>query len=143
MKEEKSKKYEFIKNGIDNYTLKYKDKEINFCSRVEFIKELQEVQKNARLQMINDLSKQGMTVQDLIIKKVDGAKTIEDHSNKDFIEQGYIQQEQVKVIDNICKKMFNMDTSTLIIELGFTDNEEIEEFYKEFGDILAGSLPRG
>ena len=93
--------------------------------------------------MINDLSKQGMTVQDLIIKKVDGAKTIEDHSNKDFIEQGYIQQEQVKVIDNICKKMFNMDTSTLIIELGFTDNEEIEGFYKEFGDILAGSLPRG
>ena len=138
-----AKKYEFIKNGIDDYTLKYKDKEIQFCSKVEFIKELQEVQKNARLKMISDLAKEGMSVQDLIIKKTEGAKTIEDHSNKDYVEQGYIQQEQVKVIDNICKKMFNMDASTLILELGFTDEKEVEEFYKEFGDILAGSLPRG
>lgn len=137
------KKYEFIKNGLDDYTLKYKDKEINFCSKVEFIKDLQEVQKNARLKMISDLAKQGMSVQDLIIKKTEGAKTIEDHSNKDYVEQGYIQQEQVKVIDNICKKMFNMDASTLILELGFTDEKEVEDFYTEFGDILAGSLPRG
>lgn len=138
-----AKKYEFIKNGMDDYTLKYKDKEIQFCSKVEFIKELQEVQKNARLKMISDLAKEGMSVQDLIIKKTEGAKTIEDHSNKDYVEQGYIQQEQVKVIDNICKKMFNMDASTLILELGFTDEKEVEEFYTEFGDILAGSLPRG
>ena len=138
-----AKKYEFIKNGLDDYTLKYKDKEIQFCSKVEFIKDLQEVQKNARLKMISDLAKQGMSVQDLIIKKTEGAKTIEDHSNKDYVEQGYIQQEQVKVIDNICKKMFNMDASTLILELGFTEEKEVEDFYTEFGDILAGSLPRG
>ena len=138
-----AKKYEFIKNGLDDYTLKYKDKEIQFCSKVEFIKELQEVQKNARLKMISDLAKEGMSIQDLIIKKTEGAKTIEDHSNKDYVEQGYIQQEQVRVIDNICKKMFNMDASTLILELGFTDEKEVEDFYKEFGDILAGSLPRG
>ena len=138
-----AKKYEFIKNGIDDYSLKYKDKEIQFCSKVEFIKDLQEVQKNARLKMISDLAKEGMSVQDLIIKKTEGSKTIEDHSNKDYIEQGYIQQEQVRVIDNICKKMFNMDASTLILELGFTEEKEVEEFYKEFGDILAGSLPRG
>lgn len=137
------KKYEFIKNGLDDYTLKYKDKEIQFCSKVEFIKELQEVQKNARLKMISDLAKEGMSIQDLIIKKTEGAKTIEDHSNKDYVEQGYIQQEQVKVIDNICKKLFNMDASTLILDLGFTDEKEVEDFYKEFGDILAGSLPRG
>lgn len=138
-----AKKYEFIKNGMDDYTLKYKDKEIQFCSKVEFIKELQEVQKNARLKMISDLAKEGMSIQDLIIKKTEGAKTIEDHSNKDYVEQGYIQQEQVKVIDNICKKLFNMDASTLILDLGFTDEKEVEDFYKEFGDILAGSLPRG
>ena len=138
-----AKKYEFIKNGIDDYTLKYKDKEIQFCSKVEFIKDLQEVQKNARLKMISDLAKEGMSVQDLIIKKTEGAKTIEDHSNKDYVEQGYIQQEQVRVIDNICKKLFNMDASTLILDLGFTEEKEVENFYKEFGGILAGSLPRG
>lgn len=138
-----AKKYEFIKNGLDDYTLKYKDKEIQFCSKVEFIKELQEVQKNARLKMISDLAKEGMSIQDLIIKKTEGAKTIEDHSNKDYVEQGYIQQEQVRVIDNICKKLFNMDASTLILDLGFTEEKEVEDFYKEFGDILTGSLPRG
>lgn len=138
-----AKKYEFIKNGLDDYTLKYKDKEIQFCSKVEFIKDLQEVQKNARLKMISDLAKEGMSIQDLIIKKTEGAKTIEDHSNKDYVEQGYIQQEQVRVIDNICKKLFNMDASTLILDLGFTEEKEVENFYKEFGDILAGSLPRG
>lgn len=138
-----AKKYEFIKNGLDDYTLKYKDKEIQFCSKVEFIKDLQEVQKNARLKMISDLAKEGMSIQDLIIKKTEGAKTIEDHSNKDYVEQSYIQQEQVRVIDNICKKLFNMDASTLILDLGFTEEKEVEDFYKEFGDILAGSLPRG
>lgn len=138
-----TKKFEFIRNGIDDYTLKYKDKEIRFNSKVEFIKELQEVQKNARNRMVADLIKQGMSVQDLIIKKVEGAKTIEDHSNKDYIEQGYIQEEQAKVLDNICKKLFNMDVSTLILDIGFSDEKDIEVFYKEFGDILAGSVPRG
>lgn len=138
-----TKKYEFIKNGLDDYTLKYKDKEIRFNSKVEFIKDLQEVQKNARNKMVADLIKQGMSVQDLIIKRVEGAKTIEDHSNKDYIEQGYIQEEQSKVLDNICKKLFNMDVSTLILDIGFTDEKDIESFYKEFGDILAGSVPRG
>lgn len=137
------KKYEFIKNGIDDYTLKYKDKEIRFNSKVEFIKDLQEVQKNARNKMVADLIKQGMSVQDLIIKRVEGAKTIEDHSNKDYIEQGYIQEEQARVLDNICKKLFNMDVSALILDIGFTDEKDIEGFYKEFGDILAGSVPRG
>lgn len=138
-----TKKFEFIRNGIDDYTLKYKDKEIRFNSKVEFIKDLQEVQKNARNKMVADLIKQGMSVQDLIIKKVDGAKTIEDHSNKDYIEQGYIQEEQAKVLDNICKKLFNMDVSTLILDIGFSDEKDVERFYKEFGDILAGSVPRG
>lgn len=138
-----TKKFEFIKNGIDDYTLKYKNKEIRFNSKVEFIKDLQEVQKNARNRMVADLIKQGMSVQDLIIKRVEGAKTIEDHSNKDYIEQGYIQEEQSKVLDNICKKLFNMDVSTLILDIGFSDEKDIEMFYKEFGDILAGSVPRG
>ena len=138
-----TKKFEFIKNGIDDYTLKYKNKEIRFNSKVEFIKDLQEVQKNARNRMVADLIKQGMSVQDLIIKKVEGAKTIEDHSNKDYIEQGYIQEEQSKVLDNICKKLFNMDVSTLILDIGFNDEKDIEVFYQEFGDILAGSVPRG
>lgn len=139
-----AKKYEFIKNGIDDYTLKYKDKEIQFCSKVEFINDLQDCPRKARNRMVMDLAKQGMSVQDLIIKKTEGAKTIEDHSNKDYIEQGYIQQEQEKVLDDVCKKMFNMNATTLMLEIGITEpGKELEEFYTELGNILSGSLPRG
>lgn len=138
-----TKKYKFIKNGIDDYTLKYKDKEINFCSKVEMVKDLQEVTKNARLAMVMDLSNKGMSIQDLIKEHKEGSKIIYDHSNKDFVEQGYIQQEQAKVVDRICKQVFNMDSSAIILEIGFTDEKEVEEFYKEFGDILANSTPRG
>lgn len=140
---ESSKKYEFIKNGMDDYTLKYKDKEINFCSKVEMVKDLQEVTKNARLEMVTDLAKKGMTIQDLVKEQKEGSKIIYDHSNKDFIEQGYIQQEQAKVVDKICKQVFGMDSSAIILDIGFTDEKEVEQFYKEFGDILANSTPRG
>ena len=93
--------------------------------------------------MIKIFTEEKIIAKDLIIKKTEGAKTIEDHSNKDYIEQGYIQEEQAKVLDNICKKLFNMDVSTLILDIGFNDEKDIEVFYKEFGDILAGSVPRG
>lgn len=137
------KKYEFIKNGTDDYTLKYKDKEIKFCSKVEMVKDLQEVTKNARLAMVMDLSSKGMSIQDLIKETKEGSKITYDHSNKDFIEQGYVQQEQAKVVDKICKQVFNMDSSAIILDIGFTEEAEVEEFYKEFGDILANSAPRG
>lgn len=140
---ESSKKYEFIKNGMDDYTLKYKDKEIHFCSKVEMVKDLQEVTKNARLEMVTDLAKKGMTIQDLVKEQKEGSKIIYDHSNKDFIEQGYIQQEQAKVVDKICKQVFGMDSSAIILDIGFSDEKEVEQFYKEFGDILANSAPRG
>lgn len=138
-----TKKYKFIKNGIDDYTLKYKDKEKNFCSKVEMVKDLQEVTKNARLEMVTDLAKKGMSVQDLIKEHKEGSKIIYDHSNKDFVEQGYIQQEQAKVVDKICKQVFGMDSSAIILDIGFSDEKEVEQFYKEFGDILANSAPRG
>lgn len=140
---ESSKKYVFIKNGMDDYTLKYKDKGIHFCSKVEMVKDLQEVTKNARLEMVTDLAKKGMTIQDLVKEHKEGSKIIYDHSNKDFIEQGYIQQEQAKVVDKICKQVFGMDSSAIILDIGFTEEKEVEEFYKEFGDILANSAPRG
>ena len=138
-----TKKYKFIKNGIDDYTLKYKDKEINFCSKVEMVKDLQEVTKNARLEMVTDLAKKGMSVQDLIKEQKEGSKIIYDHSNKDFVEQGYIEQEQAKVVDRICKQVFGMDSSAIILDIGFTDEKETAELYKECGDILANSTPRG
>ncbi len=135
------KKYEIIKNGLDDYTLKYKDKEINFKSTVELVNKLQDITKKARMQMVMDLSKEGKTIKDLVVEtKVDG-KIILDHSNKDFIEEGYIQQAQEQIFNEVIEKMLGVSLEKLIIDMELNENE-VEEFGKELGECLVGT-PRG
>ena len=137
------KKYEFIKNGMDDYTLKYKDKTINFNSKVEYMKDLQECTKNARLKMVMELAKNNMTVKDLVKEeKVDG-KTLIDNSSKEFMEQTFIENEQQEVFDNISKKMVGMTLSELLVDIGITEESEANKFFEEFGNILAGNFPSG
>lgn len=136
-------KYEFIRNGTDDWSLRYKDKEIKFNSKVEFIKDLQDVPRRARVKMVKDLAKDGMTVQSLIVEHTEGSKTIQDHSNKDFIEKGYIQEAQVEVMNEIIKKMFGMDYMSLLIDIGIETEEEGTKFGEDIGAILRGQVPRG
>lgn len=140
MNEKKSKKYEIIKNGTDDYTLKYKDKELNFNSKVEFVYDLQEIIKNGRLNMVSDLAKKGMTVDNLIIKKEVNGVITEDHSTKDYIENAYIQDEQISVFDNVLKKMFGKGYLELASELELNE-EESKQFGKDIGVILRGETP--
>lgn len=136
-------KYKIIKNGVDDYTLKYKDKEIKFKSKVGLVSELQEVNKKARLQMIKELAEQGMTVKDLIIEtKVDG-KTIMDHSNKDFLEEGYIQTMQGEIFLKVIEDALGVDYNQLIQEIGLTTEDEITKFSEEIGSAITGGTPRG
>ena len=139
----KVKKYKFVRKGVDNWVLQYKDKEIECNSKVNFIKELQDVPRKARVNMVMDLAKKGMTVKDLIVEHTEGSKTIQDHSNKDFIEKGYVEQAQAEVFDNIVKEMFGMDYTTLVLDIGLETEEETIEFGKELGDVLKGTIPRG
>ena len=142
MNEKKSKKYEFIKNGMDDWTLKYKDKEINFNSKVEYIYDLQEIIKNARVNLVMDLAKQGKTIDDLIVKRVEGGITTEDHSSKDYLEQQYIQDEQEKVFNDVLKKMLGMGFYELLGELELTTSEESKELGKRIGEIIRNETPR-
>lgn len=135
------KKYEFIKNGMDDYTLKYKDKAINFNSKVEYMHDLQDCTKNARLKMVMELAKSGLTVKDLVKeKKVDG-KTLIDNSNKEFMEQTFIENEQQIVFDKVSKKLFGLTLSELLVDIGMTEESEANEFFEEFGGILSGNFP--
>lgn len=134
-------KYEIIKNGLDDYTLKYKDKEINFKSSVELVNKLQDITKRARMQMVMDLAKEGKTIKDLVVEtKVDG-KIISDHSNKDFIEEGYIQQVQEQIYNEVIEKMLGISLESLIVDMELNETE-VEEFGKELGECLVGT-PRG
>lgn len=131
------KKYEFIKNGIDDYTLKYKDKEINFKSNVDVVNRLQDTVATGRMKMIKDLAKEGLSLKDLTIETKKDGKTYYDNTNKVELENTYIQQEQGRVFMEIIKEVFGKEITELFLDIEL-DESETEEFAKEFGEILTG-----
>lgn len=132
-------KYEFVKNGVDDYFLKYKDKEIKFKSDVSIITRIQETIATGKLKMVADLTKKGMTVKDLVIvKKVDG-KTYYDNTNKIEVENSYIQTEQGLVFNEILKEKLGMDIQKLQIELELTE-DELGKFGEDFAKVITGQL---
>lgn len=135
------KKYEIIKNGLDDYTLKYKDQEIHFRSNVSIVSELQDVTRRARMKMVQDLAKDGMTIKDLVVETEKDGKTILDHSNKDFIEESYVKQEQASVFQNVIEKMLGCPLENLVLDMGLNE-KEVEEFGAELGKCIVGT-PRG
>lgn len=132
-------KYEFVKNGVDDYSLKYKDKEIKFKSDVSIITRIQETIATGKLKMVADLTKKGMTVKDLVIvKKVDG-KTYYDNTNKIEVEKSYIQTEQGLVFNEILKEKLGMDIQKLQVELELTE-DELGKFGEDFAKVITGQL---
>lgn len=131
-------KYKIIKDGLDNYVLKYKDKEINFKSSVDIVSKLQETTKRARMRMVMDLAKEGKTIKDLIIETEKDGKIIQDHSNKDFIEEGYLQQEQAEVFNEVVKDMLGVSLEELVIDMGLNE-KEVEDFGVELGKCIVGT----
>ena len=135
------KKFEFIKNGVDDYTLKYKNKEINFNSKVDLVNRLQDTMAKARMKMIKDLSKQGMSIKDLTVETKKDGKTYYDNTNKIELENIYIQQEQTQIFMEIMEELFGMNITELFADIGLTDEKDGEEFSKQFGEILVGQFP--
>ena len=135
-------KYEIIKNGTDDYTLKYKDKEINFNTNVGIVKKIQEVQKNARVKLIMNLTKEGISIKDLVKEEKKDGKTYYDNSNKEELEKIYIEQEMGEVFQNEIEKMMGMPLTTLLEEIGLTEEKEIEDFSSELGKVMVGQTPR-
>lgn len=134
------KKYEFIKNGVDDYTLKYKDKEINFKSNVNIVNNLQDSISKARMNMIKDLAKEGMTIKDLVIERKENGKTYYDNTNKEELEKAYLEKEQSKVFIEIIEKLFGMSVEDLFIDMELTSVEESTQFSEELGKILVGNF---
>ena len=131
-------KYEFIKNGVDDYTLKYKDKEINFKSNVNIVNRLQDSIATARMKMIKDLAKEGISIKDLVIEKKENGKTYYDNTNKEELEKAYTEKEQSIVFMNIIKELFGMEMQDLFNEIGILEEKEATEFSEQLGKILVG-----
>lgn len=134
-------KYEFIKNGTDDYSLKYKDKEIKFNSNVNIVKKMQEVNRLARLKMVKDLAKENMTIKDLTKEIKQDGKTYYDNSSKEELEKAYIDELSSEVFLEIVEEMLGMELTTLLTEIGLTDEKEISDFSTQLGSIIVGQFP--
>ena len=131
-------KYQIIKNGQDDYTLKYKDKVINFHNDVEIVSELQNVNMLAKKRMIKELIKEGITLNELTKEIKKDGKTYYDNSNKDELIKAYTEEETLNLFKKGIQKMLGMDLLELMNDIGIETQEESEELSKKLGEILAG-----
>lgn len=132
-------KYEIIKNGMDDYTLKYKDKTINFNGKVDYAIESQNIVKTARMRMITDLAKEGKSIKSLVIEEKKDGKTLYDNSNKEYIEETYINEVQEEIFNDILKKMLGYTFEQLVLEIGLEDTSDIIKLGEDLGKVIAGN----
>lgn len=138
------KKYELIKNSKDNYTLKYKDRSIDFKTDIALISEMQGINKKARINMIKDLSKEGISIKSLSVEEKKDGKTYIDNTNKEELENAYLEEAMEEFFDDICKRYFNMGLAELLVDMDLTeDTKQVEQFTTEFVSALTGQTPSG
>ena len=132
-------KYEFKKIDNDTTELKYKDKTFTIKKDVALIKELQSINSRARTKMLVELSKQGITTKDLTIERKENGKTYFDNSNLEGIEEQYIQEESINMLDSLCMRFFNMGLTELLMDVDITDSEkEGEDFTSKLIEAMVG-----
>lgn len=135
-------KYKITKNGVDDYTLEYKDKKIDFKTEVGIMAKMQGATKIARKKMINEATKEGISLKEYTKEIKKDGKTYYDNTNKTELENLYINDEVSKVFDEICQKKFNLGLLDLIQDIDLSD-DEIEKFSQELTEALMGKTPRG
>ena len=137
-----NKKYEIVKNGIDDYSLKYKDKELKLHSSVGITTEMQKANKNARVKLIMDLKSKGMSVKELTKEIKKDGKTYSDNSNKAELEKVYLEEEYSLVFDKVLKEIIGMTFEELVSDIGIETQEEAETLSTDIGYVLTGKTPR-
>lgn len=122
-------KYEFIKVDDDNITLKYKDKEFNIKKDIDLLKKLGSIQQKAKIKMMADLKKDGLTVSDLEVERHEGNKTIIDKSNLTNLEKDYLDIVASEMLNEITLKYTNMGLAEIFNDIGLNDDESVKFAY--------------
>ena len=134
-------KYEFVKIDNDSTELRYKDKIFVFKKDIDLEKRIQEAIPRARVKMNIELSKMGITKQDLVIVKKEGNKTYYDNSNIVEIEEQYQSIETMAVYDEIIAKYCGMTLAELMQDIGLdveNANKENEQFGLDLTTAITG-----
>ncbi len=134
-------KYQFIKVDEDTTKLKYKDKEFEIKRNVKLVSEIQSLVMKARVKMIQDFAKQGISVKDLTIETKKDGKTYYDNSNKAELEKIYQEQVTLEYFNNKYQELFGMDMAGLIQDIGLEKEDEVAKFSEELVQCLNGSTP--
>ena len=135
------KKYEFYKIDNDNVGLKYKDKEFSFKVNIQLQKELQSILSDSRIELLEDLSKRGKSINDYVIVSKKDGKTYYDNSNKQELEQIYRERATLEYYNNFCEKHFNMSMERLMEDIGLATEQEGSDFARDFSNAITGNIP--
>lgn len=144
--------YEFAYVKENTFKLIYTNKkgekvEKEFVRNVEIAKKLQQIQAKARLNMLLELNKMGMTKEDLIIRKDLGkGQVIYDEANFKEYEKGFIELEAVNTVDEIFKDCLGLGIVELLSDMGIDVNSDkqedaktVELLTKKFVTIITGN----
>lgn len=144
--------YEFTYVKENTFKLIYTNKkgekvEKEFVRDVEIAKKLQQIQAKARLNMLLELNKMGMTKEDLIIRKDLGKGQVTyDEANFKEYEKGFIELEAVNTVDEIFKDCLGLGIVELLSDMGIDINSDkqedaktVELLTKKFVTIITGN----
>lgn len=132
-------KYEFKSIDADTTELSYKDKKFTIKKDIALMRDLQSINSRARTRMLMDLSKEGITSKDLTIERKENGKTYFDNSNLTEIEEQYIQEEGLEVLDRLCQRFFKMSLIELLTDAEITNNEKDgEDFTSKLVEAMVG-----
>lgn len=134
---------EIRKINIDEYELVYTNKSdeevvIPFKRDIELQKTLESINSTARLKMYKELTKQGITKDDLIIKRVEKGKTIIDETNYKEYENNYIQEATLEILDDVYRKCFKKGVVELILDMKNVNETNVAELSASITNVLLG-----
>ena len=143
-----SVKYEFKKLSKDDYVLNYvkngEDKSINFKQTIDIAKTNEEKYIKANLKINKALADEGLTKDDLIIKKInpDGTET---YDEKNFIEfrNMILNRIEAENIVEVLSKTFGRSLDEIFTELEIDDknDSEVLAFFESYGKVLKSDNP--
>ena len=143
-----SVQYEFKKLSKDDYELNYvkngENKVIKFKQTIDIAKTNEEKYIKANLKINKALADEGITKDDLIVKKVnpDGTET---YDERNFIEfrNMILNRIQAENIVEVLSKTFDRTLDELFAELEIDDKNETEvlEFFGKYGEVLKDKNP--
>lgn len=139
--------YEFIEKSLDEYELHYTNKEGKevikpFKRTVDLAVKLQSGDANARFKMLEYLTKNGKTKEDLIIERKENGKIIRDETNYREFESSFLLQYQYETAMKLYEELFGMDFNELLLDMGLSEensndfNDKIVPFSTELREIL-------